>query len=154
MWQIPEKDLTTFRATNREQCGVVVAKGNQIVRVERVRNVAASNDDYAITMEDLHRVEASLTDAERVLGFFHTHLAHHDPGPSDRDFEGSEIFPEFTNFVYHPATGSLSWYGFLTEEPTDVRRQVVKPTSLPQLTKGKSDESDVALMPLCLSSHI
>lgn len=154
MWMIPEKDLATFRATNREQCGVIVVSGNQIVRVEHVRNVAESNEDYAILMGDLRKVESSLTDAERILGFLHTHLAHHDPSPSDRDYEGSKIFPTYTNCVYHPSTGSLSWYGILTEEPTDVGRQVAIPTLLPQLAKERSDESDVAEKLLCLSSHI
>lgn len=154
MWVIPEKDLATFRATDREQCGVIVVSGKQISRVVHVRNVAEGNDDYAILMVDLLEVEASLTDAERVLGFLHTHLSRHDPSPSDRDFEGSTLFPTYTNCVYHPSTGSLSWYGILTEEPTDVGRQVAIPTLLPQLAKERSDESDVAEKLLCLSSHI
>lgn len=154
MWVIPEKDLLMFRATDREQCGVIVVSGNRIVRVVQVRNVAEGNDDYAILMSDLQEVEASLTDAERILGFLHTHLAHHDPSPSDRDYEGSTRFPGYTNCVYHPSTETFSWYGILTEEPTDVGRQVAIPTLLPQLAKERSDESDVAEKLLCLSSHI
>lgn len=114
MFSIPKRELSKFRVTNREECGVIVADGKSL-KIIRVENVADSNSDFAIRMIDFQEIENALGVAEYVFGFFHTHLAHHDPSPSDQDLEGASIFPHFTSCVYHPITGSLSWYGFLTE---------------------------------------
>lgn len=121
---IPRVALARFRSVVCEQCGIVIGKGDEIVRVVKVRNFAAeiAADKYAISMDDFLRVQNELSDGEFVVGFLHTHLPEDTPYPSDADFEGCEIFPHFLNFVYHPASGITTMYGSLTEGDRDIVR--------------------------------
>lgn len=114
MWTISKKELSPFQATDREQCGILIdsPKGIRIVKVE---NLSTCPESYLIQTLDVSLVEECLSLGEEILGFFHTHLPHHNPGPSDDDFDGAALLPDMQNCVYHPATGSLIWYGSLTE---------------------------------------
>lgn len=112
--EIPEKELRKFRAATREQCGVII-KTPAGLRVVEVENVAPdSREDYAIEMQAVQEIQDRLSSGEAIVGFLHTHLAHHPAGPSDNDFDGS-VIPEMENVVYHPVTGTLTWYRNLTE---------------------------------------
>ncbi len=113
---IPEviENLDEFRATDREECGVLIAKGERYksAKIIRCQNVAVSDGDYAVSMDDYLRVQGMVEGTKyRAIGFFHTHLAKHHPSPSKMDVEGASIFPEFINCVYHPASGKTAWYG-------------------------------------------
>lgn len=108
-------NLADFRATDREECGILVGRrrGRERIatRIVKVPNLAADpSEDYAISMDDLRRVEKSLAPGEVIVGFFHTHLAHHPAEPSDNDKAGARIFPQFLNLIYKPSTGELVWY--------------------------------------------
>lgn len=105
-------NLGDFRATDREQCGVIIAK-NGSAKVVEVKNAAPDPTlDYIITMDDFNGVLGLIEGTGyEVVGFFHTHLPHDTDEPSDNDIEGSQIFPDFLNCVYHPASGGLTWYG-------------------------------------------
>ena len=106
--------LEKFQPSNREECGIII-KASDRTYVVKVPNHAKGNSDYAITLKDMQSIQNVLSDDEQIVGFFHTHLAHHDCEPTDADFDGSEAFPEFTNMIYKPDTGETSWYGALKE---------------------------------------
>lgn len=108
------RGLEVFRATHREECGLIVktASGSRVVQVE---NVAVNDNDYAILMQDVEEIQKCLEPGETITGFFHTHLPHHSCEPSDRDFDGAALFPEFTNLIYKPDTGEYVWYGCADE---------------------------------------
>lgn len=111
---IPEfiENLGDFRATDREQCGVIIAK-NRRAKVIETRNAATDPVmDYAVTMDDFNGVLGLIEGTGyEVVGFFHTHLPEDTDEPSNNDLEGAEIFPDFLNCVYHPASGGTTWYG-------------------------------------------
>lgn len=115
---IPKEELALFhRATFRERCGILVRRPGNLVRIWEVPNHSSDdNDSYVIYRSDLISVKNQISDSESILGFFHTHLSHHYPGPSDKDFEGARIYPEYLNAVYHPRTKRLTWYGALAED--------------------------------------
>lgn len=114
--EIPQSELAQFQATDREQCGVMLESEDGTIRVVEIPNRADDNvEGYAIQVSDVLEVLKDLAAGEVILGFLHTHLPHHPPTPSDDDFEGAEICPEFLNCVYQPSSGSLIWYGALTE---------------------------------------
>lgn len=122
--ELPKGELRQFQSAQREQCGIVIAVGEKITRIVEVTNYAPHDDNYAISMDDLHRVSSSLQGRERVVGFLHTHLPDDTEFPSDTDFQGAEIFPDYLNFVYHPASGRYSEYRGLTRgNPMNVGRQ-------------------------------
>lgn len=106
--------LEKFQSTDREECGVII-KASDRTYVVKVPNIAENPNDYAILLDDLQKVQAVLSDDESVVGFFHTHLPHHECEPTDADFDGAQAFPEFMNLVYKPSTKELSWYGVLKE---------------------------------------
>jgi proteasome lid subunit RPN8/RPN11 len=108
--EIPSRELAIFRATDREQCGVVVKKEDGELRVVEVPNVSQNPEDFAIRQSDVDAI--SLAAGEVIFGLLHTHLPHHSPYPSDLDFHGAHS--QLWNYVYHPVTGSLVWH--LTEE--------------------------------------
>jgi hypothetical protein len=62
-------------------------------------------------MADVQQVEGVLAENERVVGFMHTHLSHHDCEPTDTDFAGAALFPEMENLIYQPSTKQFVWYG-------------------------------------------
>lgn len=106
------ENLGDFRATDREQCGVLIVK-NHVAKIIECRNVAADPVmDYAITMDEYTEV-LGLIDGTgyEVLGFFHTHLPHDSDDPSENDLDGAQIFPDYLNLVYKPDTGDMTWYG-------------------------------------------
>lgn len=84
-------------------------------RVVKIENVAVSDSDYAILMKDFQEVQDGLEPGETITGFFHTHLPQHSCEPSDRDFDGAVLFPEFTNLIYKPDTKEHVWYGVADE---------------------------------------
>lgn len=106
--------LEKFRATDREECGVVV-ENDGLLYVLRVPNRAEHNEDYVILKSDVDKVKAVLAPDEKIIGFFHTHLPHHPCDPSDRDFDGAQLNPEMQNVIYKPDTDEICWYGGLTE---------------------------------------
>lgn len=108
------KELSKFQTTDREQCGILIETPKGI-RIVEVPNADRRPESYAIRISDMEAVRNSLPRSEIVIGFFHTHLSHHDPRPSDRDFGGAKRFPTMYNCVYQPASGSLIWYGDLAE---------------------------------------
>lgn len=107
--------LEKFQVTDREECGVIVRREEPddipITYVLKVPNRASEPNDYEIWLHDVQRVEAVLSEHERVIGFMHTHLKNHKCEPSDRDFEGAALFPNMENLIYHPATKKFVWYG-------------------------------------------
>lgn len=109
-----ELDLSEFRATDREECGILVGvmrDGKRLAtRVVKVHNYAEGPNDYGIGAPDFERVIRELGDGEHVIGFLHTHLPHHKPMPSAMDFLGARIIPDFINLVYKPSTGEMCWY--------------------------------------------
>lgn len=114
-------NLADFRATDREQCGIIVGVVRGRVRVAtrivEVPNVAENpQDDYAILASDLRNVEKSLNKGEAIVGFFHTHCDWHDIRPSANDYAGAALFPDFLNLIYKPSTGEKVWYRALTVE--------------------------------------
>jgi proteasome lid subunit RPN8/RPN11 len=108
--------LEKFQVTDREECGVII-KGTEPDQtyIVRIPNVSENPDDYAILLDDVHKVQAMLTEHEELVGFFHTHLPHHECEPSDADLDGAELFPGFNNLIYKPDTGEVCWYGVLEE---------------------------------------
>lgn len=107
-------NLSDFQVIDREQCGVLIETQKEI-RVVELENYHPSPESYAIRILDVENAKRNLMFGEAFIGFFHTHLKHHDPQPSDEDFDGAHKFPDMQNCVYQPATGSLIWYGNLTE---------------------------------------
>lgn len=109
---IPEiTNLDFFRATDREQCGVIIVKHHR-AKVVETRNCADEDHDYAISMDDFLEVQGLIEGTGyEVVGFFHTHLPEDSDEPSLNDLEGAEIFPDFLNCVYQPTTGGMTWYG-------------------------------------------
>ena len=106
--------LEKFQVTDREECGLVICRTDELadfLYVLKIPNRAIRPEDYAIFAEDVERVRSVLSDDESIIGFMHTHLAHHDCEPSDRDFEGAALFPEMENLIYQPSTGKWVWYG-------------------------------------------
>lgn len=112
---IAPSELSKFQATDREQCGILIETKTGI-RIAQIKNSDMSPESYAIKMSDLKKLKNKLPVGEFFIGFFHTHLPQHDPRPSDRDFDGATLFPDAINAVYQPSSGSLVWYGGLTNE--------------------------------------
>lgn len=110
--------LENFRATDREQCGIIIRDSEKMWVVE-VENVADNDDDYAITVIDFHNVYSTLEEGEEIVGFFHTHLPHHSVEPTSADYEGASLFPGLTNLVYKPDTNECVWYG-IADKPDEV----------------------------------
>lgn len=102
--------LKKFCATDREQCGVIV-QNDRAVYVLEVPNRAEKDDEYVIMEADVNIIMETLTEDEKVVGFFHTHLPHHKCEPSDSDFDGAELHPEYEYLIYKPDTDELCWYG-------------------------------------------
>lgn len=116
---ISEKELSSFQATDREQCGILIESPKGI-RIAEVENVHPSPESYAVRMSDVETTKGRLKKHEKVIGFFHTHLSHHRSDPSDDDFDGALLLaPGMQNCVYQPATGSLIWYASMTEVETN-----------------------------------
>lgn len=111
--EIPQ-GLSKFRATDREECGVIIEASDRTYIV-KVPNHATRDDDYAIVLSDVQNVQAVLAEDEQVIGFFHTHLPQHSVEPSDADLDGAEVFPGVNNLIYKPDTGETSWYGVVEE---------------------------------------
>ena len=107
--------LTKFRATDREECGVIV-RDKERTYVLKVPNHAERDEDYVILLDDVNRIKEFLDDGEEVVGFVHTHLSGHKLEPSDQDLSGSEIFPSMLHLIYKPATEETLWYGVIVEE--------------------------------------
>lgn len=106
--------LEKFQVTDREECGLIIERDEDGVifrYVVRVPNHATEPGDYLILLHDLSAVERVLSENEQVIGFMHTHLAHHKCEPSDTDFEGAALFPEMEYLIYQPSTGDTCWYG-------------------------------------------
>lgn len=110
---IPE-GLSKFRATDREECGLIIQAADRSY-VVRIPNRATGDSDYVITMQDVNKVAEVLADDEMIVGFFHTHLPHHKCEPSDADLDGAELFPGINNLIYKPDTGETRWYGVVEE---------------------------------------
>ena len=106
--------LEKFQVTTHEECGLIVRRIEEpldFIYILKIPNRAHHPSDYAIFAEDVERVREVLSDGESIIGFMHTHLAHHECEPSDRDFEGAALFPEMENLIYQPSTGKWVWYG-------------------------------------------
>lgn len=105
-------NLGEFRATDREQCGIIIAKGHNAHVIE-TQNVARDpKHEYIVTMDDYNAVTGLIEGTEyRIVGFFHTHLPDDNEEPSQNDLDGARIFPNYMNCVYHPASGEYTWYG-------------------------------------------
>lgn len=101
--------LDKFRATDREECGIIISN-EDLLYIVKVPNVAANDGDYAITLESMQEVESNLDEGEKVAGFMHTHLPHQSCEPSTTDLNGARIFPGLRSLVYKPSTGELRWY--------------------------------------------
>lgn len=108
------KGLEKFLSTNCEECGVII-EGTDRTYVVRIPNVSDDPETYAILLDDVNKVQAVLSDDELIVGFFHTHLPHHECVPSDADLDGAELFPGLNNLIYKPNTGEVCWYGVLEE---------------------------------------
>lgn len=105
-------DLPEFEEEPREQCGILVASGGEIIRVEVVKNYADfPDDDFAIAKSDVDFVNLTLGENEQVVGFIHTHLVYHDATPSDADLHGASKSPNLIHLIYKPATGDLFQFG-------------------------------------------
>ena len=115
MKAIPPSELSSYQSTDREQCGILIETKTGI-RIAKIKNSDMCPESYAIKMSDVVKLRNKLPVGEKILGFFHTHLPYHDPRPSDRDFDGAALLPDMQNAVYQPSSGSLIWYGGLTEE--------------------------------------
>jgi proteasome lid subunit RPN8/RPN11 len=105
------KGLSKFVVTDREQCGILVEEITGDIKIVEVPNSADRGSDYAILMSDFKRVIDDLAMGESVVGFFHTHLQNHDKEPTDADFEGADLFPQYNNCIYKPDTKEIIWYG-------------------------------------------
>ena len=103
--------LGKFQVTDREECGLIIHTGNDALYVVRVPNRAENPDDYQIIKSDFDKVQNVLSPDESIVGIMHTHLAEHDCEPSDTDFEGAELHPEWMHLIYQPSTGKSQWYG-------------------------------------------
>lgn len=114
MDELPQ-GLAKFRATNREECGLIIEAPGRGSWVVKVPNHAERDDDYAILVDDCKNVSDVLADDETIVGFFHTHLPHHSIEPSDADLDGAELFPGLNNLIYKPDTGEHQWYGVVEE---------------------------------------
>jgi proteasome lid subunit RPN8/RPN11 len=108
--------LEKFRSTTREECGLIVQNDEGHLYILKIENHATDPNDYVIHMSDVQRIEKLLSDDEKIIGFFHTHLPHHDCEPTDSDFEGAEIFPDMQNLIYKPSTKEVCWYGIQNDE--------------------------------------
>ena len=109
-------NLGSFRATDREQCGVIVIKRRWEREKARVIETPNSAPDpvnnYAITVDDYNEVLELIEGTEyEVIGFFHTHLEGCTAEPSENDLKGASLYPDYLNCVYKPATGEMTWYG-------------------------------------------
>lgn len=107
-------DLTVFRSLDREECAVLIGRVKDgsfyVDGCVRVPNHAKKNSDYEIKGSDIVRVLETLQDTPyQVVGFLHTHLPHHKPGPSQSDIDGV-VYKASINAVWHPAKKILSWY--------------------------------------------
>lgn len=103
--------LEKFQVTDREECGLIIGNDDDMLYIVKVPNRAKAQDDYEIWVEDVHKVEDVLSPGERIVGFFHTHLEHHECEPTDSDFEGAELNPDMEHLIYKPATKEFCWYG-------------------------------------------
>lgn len=116
-------NLSVFRDTDREECAVLVGRVHEgiwhIAGAVRVPNTAKRNADYSIRGSDLVRVMDTLKGTPyMVVGFLHTHLPHHQPEPTQADFDGI-VYKASINAVFHPSSGTLTWYtsqGIIGEE--------------------------------------
>lgn len=114
MKQFLPRELQKFQAADREQCGVLIETSKGI-RIVEVFNAHGCPESYAIRLADYNTVESCLPKGEKIHGFFHTHLAHHNAKPSDDDLNGAALNPKLANCVYQPSTGIVTWYGNLAE---------------------------------------
>jgi proteasome lid subunit RPN8/RPN11 len=108
------KGLRKFRATDREECGLII-EGKDRTYVVKVPNRSERDDSYVIIRSDISRVEAVLSDDERIVGYFHTHLPNHPCEPSNADLESAEKFPGINHLIYKPTTKETQWYGVVAE---------------------------------------
>jgi [CysO sulfur-carrier protein]-S-L-cysteine hydrolase len=77
----------TYDGYPLEACGLLVGRGEHVVRFVACTNEAASARIYAIPGKELLRAErAAETDGLEIIGVFHSHT-HSEPYPSPTDVE-------------------------------------------------------------------
>ncbi len=103
--------LHKFLPTDREECGVLVENDEGLLYILKVPNRAKRDQDYAIYKSDVESVKNVLSADEKIIGYFHTHLAHHECEPTDADLEGASLSPGYNNLIYKPDTKEICWYG-------------------------------------------
>jgi len=119
---------SSFRGSSREQCGIMIGSkfggSFSVARIFLVPNVLADDEeeDYGIAQKDYERAKKSLVAGEVIRGFVHTHLRYHGLLPSDEDYEGCAVFPQYKNLVYKPDTEEAVWYGLTSENDTWLER--------------------------------
>lgn len=113
--EIPTAELEKFSSTDREQCGIIIEKGNSYFVIE-VENAVPNDEDYGILLDDFLRVKKNLGEGEVIAGFFHTHLPHQLSSPSDEDFEGAVLNPGMVHCVYHVGKKSQVMYWFNSDD--------------------------------------
>lgn len=105
----PTPDLTVFDdgLNDEERCGVIVHRGDSTHYVIELPNRSDEpHKTYRLAYADMK--ELVLPEGHSVIGFVHTHPRGVPRLPSPHDIQS--LPTGVIGMVYHPSTGSTTWY--------------------------------------------
>jgi proteasome lid subunit RPN8/RPN11 len=86
----------------RECCGLLIGRGDSVVRSIRARNLDAKPTRYLIDPEDHFRaIRAARAEGREVVGAYHSHPTS-EPVPSATDIAEANSGPEFLYVIVSP----------------------------------------------------
>lgn len=114
-WQIPATAIQSMVAHAREEaprecCGLLVGRGNTVVRSVRARNLDPKATRYLINPEDhFAAIRAARADGFEVVGAYHSHPAS-APVPSATDITEANSGTDFLYVIVAPETEEVRGY--------------------------------------------
>jgi proteasome lid subunit RPN8/RPN11 len=94
----------------RECCGLLVGRGESVVRGVRARNLDTSQTRYLIDPEDHFRaIRDARTDGLEIIGAYHSHPSG-EPVPSATDIAEANGGSDFLYVIVSPASDEVRAY--------------------------------------------
>jgi proteasome lid subunit RPN8/RPN11 len=113
----------------RECCGLLIGKGEEVIRSVRARNLEARATRYLIDPADhFDAIRAARTEGCEVIGAYHSHPAS-PPVPSPTDIAEANSGPDFVYVIVSPLNDEVAGYRVSDGAVVRIRLQADGPSS-------------------------
>jgi proteasome lid subunit RPN8/RPN11 len=107
MIPLPDTSLFDDGPNNVERCGLILVRPDCTAYIIEVPNRSETpNKNFVIMKSDLNSIK--VPESHRAVGIIHTHPYRYPRLPSPYDI--SSLRDGLIGMVYHPSTGSTTWY--------------------------------------------